>query len=80
MKLLGRKVTFKDLARRVVFTKLANNDEISAADAAKHMGVQKDTIMVYHQKGKETSDQAARILSALPKKQSLLEVQFFFIL
>lgn len=43
---LGRDVTFKDCARRPVFTKLAN--AMSAYDAAKAVGVRAQTIQHYH--------------------------------
>ena len=67
-KVLGRKLTFKDLARRVVMTKLANSDEITVADAAKYLGLTMPTLEVYHQMDKKTPDMAANILSRAPIK------------
>ena len=62
-KVIGRRLTFKSIARRVVFTKLANADEITLHDAAKHVGVQPRTLNVYHQKGKQVKSKAAMLLS-----------------
>ena len=67
-KVLGRKLTFKDVARRVVMTKLANSDEITPADAAKYLGVTIPTLGVYHQMGKATPNVAANILGRAPAK------------
>ena len=49
---IGRKLTFKSFARRVVMTKFTNTDEISLHDAAKHVGVVPRTLNVYHEKGR----------------------------
>ena len=37
--IVGRIVTFKDIGRRVVMTKLANDPTMSGVDAAKYLGV-----------------------------------------
>ena len=50
-KVIGRKLTLKSIARRLVMTKLANTDEIIVHDVAKHVGVVPRTLNVYHQKG-----------------------------
>ena len=60
---VGRKLSFKSIARQVVMTKLANADGISTHDAAKHVGVVPQTLAVYHQKGKKVKTQAAMLLS-----------------
>ena len=65
-KVLERKLTFKDVARRVVMTKLANSNEITPADAAKYLGVTTPTLGVYHQMGKAAPNVAANILSRAP--------------
>ncbi len=59
--ILGRSVTFKDLARRPVFTKLAN--EMSVFDAAKAVGVRPQTIGRYHRAShSDVSRRAAEVL------------------
>ncbi len=60
---LGRKLEFKDCARRVAFTKLANDPRISDKDAAKYMHVNKKTLSVYHETDEEAKWRAADILS-----------------
>ena len=60
---VGRKLSFKSIARRVVMTKLANAEGISIHDAAKHVGVVPQILAVYHQKGKKVKTQAAMLLS-----------------
>ncbi len=62
-KVLGLKLDFKDCARRVAFTKLANDPRISDEDAAKYMHVNKKTLSTYHQTDDEAKWRAADILS-----------------
>ena len=50
-------------------TKLANDYNISLVDAAKYLGVQVKTLMVYHHKDKERVEKAAKILSRNQKKE-----------
>ena len=61
--IVNRKLTFKDCARRVVFTKLANSNAVSSHDAAKAMGVRPRTIDRYHVAGADVRDRAAEILA-----------------
>ncbi len=63
IRFLGRKLDFKDCARRVVFTKLANDPRISDEDAAKYMHVNKRTVSTYHQSNQDAKWRAADILS-----------------
>ena len=65
-KVLGRHITFKDIARRVAMTKLANDPNISSVDAAKYLGVQVRTPMVYHRKDKESIEKGCPHSFALP--------------
>lgn len=59
--LLGRPLTFKDCARRPVFTKLANS--LSSYDAAKAMGVKPQTLANYHRASSSSvNHQAANVL------------------
>ena len=44
-------------------TKLANANDISLHDAAKHVGVVARTLGVYHRKGKQVKSKAAMLLS-----------------
>ena len=60
---MSKRLTFKSIARRVVFTKLANTDEITLHDAAKHVGVQPRTLNEDHQTGKQVKSKAAMLLS-----------------
>ena len=62
---LGRKVTFKDCARRVVFTKLANSKHVSLHDAAKAVGVRPRTMDRYHVGADNIQDRAAAILATV---------------
>jgi hypothetical protein len=60
--LIGRKVTFKDCARRPVFTKLVN--AMPSYDAAKSVGVQPQSLLPYHRAvASEIKAQAARIMA-----------------
>ena len=68
-KVLGRKITFKDISRRVAMTKLANDPAISLVDAAKYLGVQVRTLEIYHRKDKDRVAKAAEILSRYEKPQ-----------
>ena len=56
-------VCFSLFARRVVMTKLANANDISLHDAAKHVGVVARTLGVYHRKGEQVKSKAAMLLS-----------------
>ena len=62
-KVLGWHITFKHIGRMVAMTKLARDPGISLVNAAKYLGVQVRTLMVYHRKDKERVEKAARILS-----------------
>ena len=68
--ILGRNVTFKDCARRPVFTKLAN--AMSVFDAAKAVGVRPQTMAHYHvAQGADVKRQAAEVLAAPPKARTV---------
>ena len=72
-KVIGRRVTFKDIARRVAMTKLANSTMISMPDAAKFLGVQLKTLMVYHRKDKNAANKCATILAEPDQSVAPLE-------
>ena len=61
-KVVDRKLTFKSIARWVVMTKLANANDISLHDAAKHVGVVARTLGVYHRKGKQVKSKSSNAL------------------
>lgn len=63
-KVLDRKLTFKDIARRVVMTKLANAPDMSDNDVAKYLHVHPRTVAVYHRSGATKKQRAAEILNA----------------
>ena len=68
--IIKRDVTFKDLARRVCMTKLANHPDISDEDIAKYIKINKKTVQVYHRLADNKKDLAARVLSDhLPKQE-----------
>ena len=46
--LINHDVTFKDIARRVCLTKLANHPNISDDDIAKYIKISKKTVATYH--------------------------------
>ena len=48
-KIVGRRLTWKDVARRAAMTRLANDPSVSADDIAKYFGVTRTTVAVYHQ-------------------------------
>jgi hypothetical protein len=58
---VGRTVTFKDVGRRSVMTRLANSP-MPNAEVAKHLGVHRSTIAVYHRTHADTPRDMARIL------------------
>jgi hypothetical protein len=62
---LGRKMTFKDIARRAAMTRLANASEVPLAEVAKYFGVHTNKIQIYHQAGKNMAQLAAAILSGV---------------
>ncbi len=58
---VGRTVTFKDVGRRSVMTRLANSP-MPSAEVAKHLRVHRSTIAVYHRTHADTPRDMARIL------------------
>ena len=66
---LGRKVTFKDVARRAAMTRLANASDVPLAEVAKYFGVHTNTVQIYHQGGRNMAQLAASILSGVKVEQ-----------
>ena len=62
-KVLGRQLTFKQMSRNVVITKLANSPNLSAYDAAAYMGIQPRTIQNYHKTSATKRAKACEILN-----------------
>ena len=58
---LSRPLTFKDLARRVAMTKLANSD-LSLEETEKYFGVHRKTVAVYHRSSNQSAIPAADLL------------------
>ena len=61
--IIKRDVTFKDLARRVCLTKLANHPDISDDDISKYIKISKKTVATYHRLNSNKKDLAAKVLS-----------------
>ena len=64
-KVLGRKMVFKDLARRAAMTKVANS-ALPLSETSKYFHVKVDTMMGYHKVSEGTVPKVASILSAYP--------------
>ena len=67
-------LTWKDIGRRPVFTKLANS-EITLADAAKYLGVCPKTLGVYHRAALNTTNRAATVLSTYQEPEEKPKVE-----
>ena len=74
---LGRQLTFRDMSRRVVMTRLANDPNLSTDDAAKYMGVTTRTISVYHRTNDERRQMAAEVLSRTSGKGEVCNDQVY---
>ena len=67
--IVGRPLTFKDVARRAAMTRLANELSLSVQEKAKYFGVATRTMAVYHRMQRETPVTAARSLSTFTKEE-----------
>ena len=62
---VGRPLTFKQMSRQVVITKLANAAELSAYDATSYVGIQPRTIQSYHRTSSAKRAKASELLNAI---------------
>ena len=60
---IGRKLTFKDVARRAAISRLVNSGLMSIADCARYFRLHPHTIQVYHRATRDAPNRAAHILA-----------------
>jgi hypothetical protein len=64
-KKIGGRLVWRDVARRSVFTRLANTPGFSVPQTAKFLGVRPDIVNIYHQKKAEDNLRAAEVVAGI---------------
>ena len=68
---VGRTMTFKDMARRSAMSCLVNSGELSIAECARYFHVAPGRLSVYHRSGADAHVKAAEILAGVPKDEDV---------